>query len=162
MLPAAARLDEIPGISLEMAAAIIAETGLDMSRFPTAGHLVSRAGLCPRTIESGPRTRQAKGQGSSYLRSHLGQAAAGAAKTTTFPGERHARIARRRGGAKAQAAVARSILAIIWHLLAGPAARCTDPGPGHYETRIGKNRKARSHIHQLQAPGHTATLTQAA
>jgi transposase len=162
VLPAAARLDEIPGISLEMAAAIIAETGLDMSRFPTAGHLVSWAGLCPRTIQSGPRTRQAKGQGSSYLRSHLGQAATGAAKTTTFLGERHRRIARRRGGAKAQAAVARSILVIIWHLLADPAARYTDLGPGYYETRIDKNRKACSHIRQLQALGYTVTLTQAA
>jgi transposase len=162
VLPAAARLDEIPGISLEMAAAIIAETGVDMSRFPTAGHLVSWAGLCPRTIQSGPRTRQAKGQGSSYLRSHLGQAATGAAKTTTFLGERHRRIARRRGGAKAQAAVARSILVIIWHLLADPAARYTDLGPGYYETRIDKNRKACSHIRQLQALGYTVTLTQAA
>jgi transposase len=56
VLPAAARLDEIPGISPELAASIIAETGLDMSRFPTAAHLVSWAGLCPRTIQSGPRT----------------------------------------------------------------------------------------------------------
>jgi transposase len=161
-LPAAARLDEIPGISAEMAAAIIAETGLDMTRFPTPGHLVSWAGLCPRAIQSGPRTRHAKGHGSTYLRNQLGQAATGAAKTTTFLGERHRRIARRRGGAKAQVAVARSILVIIWHLLADPTARYTDLGPGHYQTTIDKNRKARSHIHQLQALGYTVTLTQAA
>jgi hypothetical protein len=154
--------DEIPGISLEMAAAIIAETGLDMTRFPTAGHLVSWAGLCPRAIQSGPRTRQAKNQGSTYLRSQLGQAAVGAAKTTTFLGERYRRIARRRGGAKAQVAVARSILVIIWHLLSEPAARYTDLGPGHYETAINKNRKARSHVRQLEALGYTVTLTQAA
>jgi transposase len=162
VLPATARLDEIPGISAEIAAAIIAETGLDMTRFPTPGHLVSWAGLCPRTSQSGPRTRQAKNHGSTYLRSQLGQAATGAAKTTTFLSERYARIARRRGGAKAQVAVARSILVIIWHLLADPAARYTDLGPGHYETTIDKNRKARSHIHQLQALGYTVTLTQAA
>ena len=162
VLPAAARLDEIPGISLDMAAAIIAETGLDMTRFPTPGHLVSWAGLCPRTSQSGPRTRQAKNHGSTYLRSQLGQAATGAAKTTTFLGERHRRIARRRGGAKAQVAVARSILVIIWHLLSDPAARYTDLGPGHYETTISKNRKARSHVHQLEALGYTVTLTQAA
>jgi transposase len=161
-LPAAARLDEIPGISAEMAAAISAETGPDMTRFPTAGHLISWAGLCPRTIQSGPRTRQAKGQGSTYLRSQLGQAAVGAAKTTTFLGERYRRIARRRGGAKAQAAVARSILVIIWHLLTDPAARFTDLGPGHYQTTTDKNRKARNHIHQLEALGYTVTLTQAA
>jgi transposase len=160
--PAAARLDEIPGISLEMAAAIIAETGLDMTRFPTAGHLVSWAGLCPRTRQSGPRTRHAKNQGSTYLRAYLGQAAIGAAKTSTFLGERYARIARRRGGPKAQVAVARSILVIVWHLLADPTARFTDLGPGHYETTINKNRKARSYIRQLEALGYTVTLTQAA
>jgi hypothetical protein len=162
VLPAAARLDEIPGISPEIAAAIIAETGLDMSRFPTAGHLVSCAGLCPRAIQSGPRTRQAKGQGSTYLCSYLGQAAIGATKTPAFLGERYRRIARRRGGAKAQVAVARSILVIIWHLLGDPAARYTDLGPGHYETTVNKSRTARSHIRQLEALGDTVTLTQAA
>jgi transposase len=161
-LPATARLDEIPGISAEMAATIIAETGLDMTRFPTPGHLVSWAGLCPRTAQSGPHTRHTKNQGSTYLRATLGQAATGAAKTTTFLGERHRLIARRRGGAKAQVAVARSILVIIWHLLSDPTTRYTDLGPAHYETTINKNRKARSHIQQLQALGYTVTLTQAA
>jgi transposase len=159
---AVARLDEIPGISAELAASIIAETGLDMTRFPTAAHLVSWAGLCPQTMQSGPRTRQAKGHGSSYLRGYLGQAANGAAGTAAFLGERHARIARRRGKAKAQVAIARSILVIIWHLLADPEARYTDLGPGHYQTRIDKNRKARSHIRQLEALGYQVTLTQAA
>jgi len=162
VLPAAARLDEVPGISAELAVSIIAETGLDMTRFPTAGHLVSWAGLCPRAIQSGPRTRHGKGQGNTYLRGYLGQAATGAAGTATFLGERHARIARRRGGAKAQVAVARSILVIIWHLLADPETRYTDLGPGYYETKINKNRKARSHIRQLEALGYTVTITQAA
>lgn len=162
-LPAAARLDEIPGISLELAAAIIAETGLDMSRFPTAAHLVSWAGLCPPTRQSGPRTRHGKtGQGSTYLRGYLGQAATGTARTTTFLGERYSRIARRRGKAKAQVAVARSILVIIWHLLADPTARYADLGPGYYESAINKNRKARTHVRQLEALGYTVTLTQAA
>ncbi|MBO0818207.1 MAG: IS110 family transposase, partial [Actinobacteria bacterium] len=163
VLPAAARLAEIPGISLELAASIIAETGLDMSRFPTAGHLVSWAGLCPPASQSGPRTRHGKtGQGSTYLRGYLGQAATGAARTQTFLGERHRRIARRRGQAKAQVAVARSLLVIIWHLLADPAARYTDLGPGHYESTIDNNRKTRHHIRQLQALGYTVTLTPAA
>jgi transposase len=163
VLPATARLDEIPGISAELAASIIAETGLDMSRFPTPSHLVSWAGLCPPTSQSGPRTRHGKtGQGNSYLRGYLGQAAIGAARTQTFLGERYRRIARRRGQAKAQVAAARSILVIIWHLLADPAARYTDLGPGHYETTINNTRKARSHIRQLEALGYTVTLTQAA
>ena len=110
VLPAVARLAQIPGISQDLARAIIAETGLDMSRFPTAGHLVSWAGLCPSARQSGSRTRAGKkGQGDTWLRGSLGQAAIGAARTATFLGERYGRIARRRGKAKAQVAVARSI-----------------------------------------------------
>jgi transposase len=161
-LPALMRLEEIPGVSAELACSIIAETGLDMTRFPTAGHLVSWAGLCPRTLQSGPRTRHGKGQGNTYLRGYLGQAATGAAGTATFLGERHARIARRRGGAKAQVAVARSILVIIWHVLADRGVRFADLGPGHYETKINHNRKARGHVRQLEALGYTVTITQAA
>jgi transposase len=164
VLAAAARLDEIPGISLELAAAIIAETGLDMSKFPTAAHLVSWAQLCPSTSQSGPRTRHGKtGQGSTYLRGCLGQAATGAAATSgTYLAERHRRIARRRGGAKAQVATARAILVIIWHLLASPEARYADLGPGYYERHTDKNKKTRSHIRQLEALGYTVTLSQAA
>jgi transposase len=163
VLAAAPRLDEIPGISAGLAASIIAETGLDMSRFPTAAHLVSWAGLCPPTSQSGPRTRHGKtGCGSSYLRGYLGQAAIAAARTPTFLGERYRRIAHRRGAAKAQVAIARSILVIIWHLLNDPTARYSDLGPGHYQSTIDKNRKTRSHIRQLEALGYTVTLTQAA
>ena len=130
VLPAAERLAEIPGVSAELARSIIAETGLDMSRFPTAAHLVSWAGLCPSAHQSGPRTRNGKkGQGSSYLRGYPGQAATGAAGTATFLGERHQRIARRRGRAKTQAAIARSILVIIWHLLNDPAGPLRRPRP---------------------------------
>ena len=126
------RLAEIPGISPDLARAIIAEIGLDMTRFPTAAHLVSWAGLCPSARQSGPRTRAGrKGQGNTWLRGVLGQAANGAARTQTFLSERYHRILRRRGKAKAQVAVARSILVIIWHLLKDPAARFTDLGPGY-------------------------------
>jgi hypothetical protein len=109
-----------------------------------------------------PRTRNAKGNGNAYLRGYLGQAAIGAAATATFPGERYRRIARRRGKARAQVAVAHSILIIIWHLLADPEARYADLGPGHYERKIDKNRKARTHIRQLEALGYTVTITSAA
>jgi transposase len=123
-LPAAARLAQIPGISPDLARSIIAETGLDMSRFPTAAHLVSWAGLCPSARQSGPRTRNGKkGQGNGYLRGSLGQAAIGAARTNTFLSERYWRIARRRGKAKAQVAVARSILGQV------AGARCRAPAP---------------------------------
>ena len=69
VLPAAQRLSEIPGISLKLARPIIAETGLDMTRFPTASHLVSWAGLAPVARQSGPRQRKLqKGQADAYLK----------------------------------------------------------------------------------------------
>ena len=123
-----------------------------MSRFPTAAHLVSWAGLCPSARQSGPRTRAGKkGQGNTWLRGTLGQAAIGAARTDTFLGERYHRIVRRRGKAKAQVAVARSILVIIWHLLADPGARYTDLGHGYYQGRTDKDRKLKNHIRQIKA-----------
>jgi transposase len=162
-LPAVARLAEIPGITPDLARTIIAETGLDMSRFPTAAHLVSWAGLCPSARQSGPRTRAGKkGQGNGYLRGSLGQAALATARTQTFLGERYWRIARRRGKAKAQVAVARSILVIIWHLLADPAARYTDLGHGYYQARTDTDRKLKNHIRQIQALGFDVTVTRAA
>jgi transposase len=163
VLPAVTRLAAIPGISEDLARAIIAETGLDMTRFPTAAHLVSWAGLCPSARQSGPRARAGKkGQGSSWLRGTLGQAAIGAARTQTFLGERYHRIARRRGKAKAQVAVARSILVIIWHLLNDPGARFTDLGPGYYQARLDTGRRLRNHIQQIQALGFEVTITKAA
>ena len=162
VLNAVARLAEIPGVSENLARSIIAEVGLDMTRFPTAGHLVSWAGLCPSARQSGPRTRAGKkGQGDTWLRGSLGQAATGTSGTATFLGERYARIARRRGKAKAQVAVARSILVIIWHLLKNPEARFTDLGYGYYQARTDTDRKIRNHIRQIQALGFTVTLTKA-
>ena len=152
-----------PRLSEDLARSIIAETGLDMTRFPTAAHLVSWAGLRPSARQSGPRTRAGKkGQGNGYLRGPLGLAAIGAARTATFLGERYHRIARRRGKAKAQVAVARSILVIIPHLLNDPAARYTDLRPGYHQARTDKDRKIKNHIRQLQALGYDVTISQAA
>ena len=129
-LGAVDRLDEIPGIGPDAAQVIIAEIGLDMSRFPTAAHLVSWAKLCPRTIQSGPLTRGGKtGKGNPYLKGALGDAAAAAAKTNTFLGERYRRIVKRRGKLKALVAVARSILVIVWHLLDRPRRPLPRPRP---------------------------------
>jgi transposase len=163
VLNAVARLAQIPGLSQDQARTIIAETGLDMSRFPTAARLVSWAGLCPSARQSGPRTRAGKkGQGNAWLRGALGQAALGAASTDTFLGERFNRIARRRGKTKAQVAVARSILLIIWHLLADPTARYTDLGPGYYQARTDKDKKIKNHIRQIEALlGHPITIAEA-
>ncbi len=147
---------------MELARSIISETGLDMTRFPSPDHLVSWIGWCPRTIQSGTRTRYGKKPGNTCLRGYLGQAAAGTAGTATFLGERHARIARRRGPAIAQAATARSIAVIIWHLLHDRDARYRELGPDHYQNRTDKHKKTRNHVRQLEALGYTVTLTAAA
>jgi transposase len=153
------RLDEIPGIGVYTAQAILAEIGVDMSRFPTPEHLVSWAKLCPRTIQSGPVTRAGKtGKGNPYLKGALGEAAAAAAKTNTFLGERYRRIVKRRGKLKALVAVARSILVIVWQLLANPAARFRDLGPDYHTNRIATQRRLRNHIAQLTAMGYRVTL----
>ena len=163
VLAALARLDEVTGIGPGSAQVVIAEIGLDMTRFPTAGHLVSWAKLSPRTIQSGTKNRAGKtGKGNPYLKGVLGEAAAAAAKTDTFLGERYRRIVKRRGKLKALVAVARSLLVIIWHLLADPAARYHDLGAGYYASRIDKDKKARNHIRQLEALGFTVTLAPAA
>ena len=132
-----------------------------MTQFPTAGHLVSWAKLCPRTIQSGPEEPAGKtGKGNPYLKGALGEAAAAAARTDTFLGERYRRLVKRRGKLKALVAVARSILVIVWHLLTDPAARYHDLG-ADYHQRHQTDRKTRNLVRQLQALGHQVTLTPA-
>jgi len=134
-----------------------------MTRFRTPGHLVSWAKLCPRTIQSGATQRGgATGKGNPYLKGVLGDAAAAAARTSTFLGERYRRIVKRRGKLKALVAVARSILVIVWHLLADPTARFHDLGADYHASRSDADRKVRNHIRQLSALGYRVTLEPAA
>ncbi|WP_431904976.1 IS110 family transposase [Nonomuraea sp. bgisy101] len=161
---AAMRLDEIPGVGLIAAHTIIAEIGLDMSRFPTPGHLCSWAKFTPIVKESAGKKKgnNSTGHGNRYLARVLGEAAVAASKTPTFLGERYRRIARRRGKKKAVVAVGRSILTIVWHLLSDPDARFQDLGADFYDTRIKPDRKKRNHIRQLEALGYRVILEPAA
>jgi transposase len=162
-LTAVERLDEITGVGQCAAQTIIAEIGLDMARFPTPEHLVSWAKLCPRTIQSGPVIRGGKtGKGNPYLKGALGEAAAAAARTDTFLGERYRRLVKRRGRLKALVAVARSILVIVWQLLSDPTARFHDLGPDYHTSRVVTERKIRNHIAHLTAMGFHVTLQPAA
>jgi transposase len=161
---AAARLDEIPGIGPVAAAIIIAEVGVDMSRFPTAGHLCSWAKFSPGISSSAGTTKGtgSTGHGNRYLARVLGETAVVAGRSDTFLGERYRRIARRRGKKRAIVAVGRSILVIVWHLLADGHTRFTDLGSDHYTKHINPDTKKRNHIRQLEALGYTVTLTPAA
>jgi len=161
---AATRLDEIPGVGHVAACVIVAEIGVDMSRFPTSGHLSSWARFSPGIKESAGRKKGAgaTGHGNRYLARVLGEAAVSAGKTDTFLGERYRRIARRRGKKKAIVAVGRSILVIVWHLLGDPESRFHDLGKDFYDDRRDTNSKKRNHIRQLEALGYTVILQPAA
>ena len=158
------RLDEITGIGPTGARVIIAEIGLDMTRFPTPSHLTSWARFAPSVKESAGRKKGtgATGHGNPYLARVLGEAAVAAGRTDTFLGERYRRIARRRGKKKAIVAVGRSILIIVWHLLSDENARYHDLGPDFYDNRLGPERIKRNHIRQLEALGYKVTLDPAA
>jgi len=162
-LSAVDRLAEIPGVGPVSAQLIVAEIGVDMTRFPTAAHLVSWAKLCPRTIQSGPVHRGGKtGNGNPYLKGALGEAAAVAARTDTFLGARYRRIVKRRGKLKALVAVARSILVVVWRLLADPTARYHDLGSDYHTRRLHTERQLRNHLAQLAALGYRVTVEPAA
>jgi transposase len=109
--PAVEKLDQIPGVGTTAARVIIAEVGVDMSRFPTAAHLASWARFTPQVKQSAGRKKDGgtTGHGNRYLARALGEAAVAAGKTNTFLGERYRRIARRKGKKRAIVAVGRSI-----------------------------------------------------
>jgi transposase len=161
--PPLQRLVDIPGISFDAAEVILAEIGLDMTRFPTPEHLCSWARLTPQLIQSGNKRRGGKtSKGNPYLKGVLGSAAASASRTNTFLGERYRRIVKRRGKGKALVAVARSILVIVWHLLADPNTTYRDLGPDYHDSHIDKERRKRNLLQQLEALGLQVTLTPAA
>jgi len=161
---AAARLDDIPGVGPVAAAVIVAEVGIDLSRFPTAGHLCSWAKFSPGICSSAGKSKgnRSSGHGNRYLARVLGESAVVAGRTDTFLGERYRRIAKRRGKKRAIVAVGRSILVIVWHLLSDEQAVFTDLGADHFTRHVNSETKKRNHIRQLQALGYTVTLTPAA
>jgi transposase len=158
------RLDESCGVGRTAAQTIIAEIGTDMARFPTPGHLASWARYAPGVKQSAGKAkgRATTGHGNPYLARVLGEAAVAAGRTDTFLGERYRRIARRRGTKKAIVAVGRSILVIVWHLLADPNLRYHDLGPGFYDSHVNAERAKRNHLRQLEALGYRVTLVPAA
>ena len=147
-----AKLDEITGVGVISAWELIAEIGVDMTRFATAGHLVSWAKFAPLDKKSaGKGKAAATGEGNPWLAGTLGEIVAGCSRTHTFLGERYRRIRKRRGEGRAIVAVGNSILKIVWHLLSDPDARYHDLGPDFYQSKINTKRRERNLIHQLEA-----------
>jgi len=158
-----AQLDEIPGIGAIAAQDLIAEIGVDMSRFPTAGHLVSWARFAPRARQSAGKSKPGTtGKGNPWVGGTLGEAAIGAARTKTFLGSRYHRIARRRGKQRALVAAGNSILVIAWQLLSDPHARFTDLGHDWHD-RLAPIRRKRQLIAELERlSGQKVILQEAA
>lgn len=155
-------LDTIPGVDRVSAEVILAEIGPDMSRFPTAGHLASWAGMCPGNNESGGRRRSGRTRkGSKWLRRALVQAAHAAALTrSTYLGAQYHRLRARRGPSKAAVAVGHSILVIAWHLLS-TGQPYQDLGADYFINRRSGDRYKTYLVAQLERLGHTVTLTAA-
>jgi transposase len=155
------RLCAIPGAGPDTVRAVIGEIGLDMSVFGTHQRLCSWAKVAPRTVQSGRKNGRARtGRGNPYLKAALAQMAMGAAKTDTFLGERYRRLIKRMPKAKALVALQRSILVIIFHLLADPTAEFTDLGSDFYQRRIDRARRTTHLLRQLHALGYQVQLTE--
>lgn len=151
-------LSTIPGVSVVVADVIIAETGGDMSVFPSAGHLAAWAGVAPGQNESAGRKKQTKTRpGDSYLKGALGIAALAAASSkNTYLGARYRRIAARRGGLRAIVATERAILTAVWHMLTDDVAY-RDLGADHYQLSHPDQIQRRA-IRQLRALGFEVEL----
>jgi len=155
-------LCQIPGWQSLTAETFVAETGGDMSRFPTPGQLACWAGVAPASHESAGR-RQPAGtrHGTRWLRQALIESALAASRANSYLAAQHRRIARRRGYNKATVAVAHSMVVIAWHLLS-TGADYEDLGADYYQRRRDPDAETRKLIRQLQALGHTVTVTPAA
>lgn len=155
-------LTSIPGIHHNLASAIIAEIGIDMSVFPTAGHLCSWAGTSPGVHESaGHRKPMPTRAGNRHLTGALGIAALNIARSpSTYLGVKYRRLAARRGKKRALVAIQRSLLVIIWNMLiTGEVYH--DPGPDYYRRRDPQQRIRRA-VRDLLAVGVEVPIPQLA
>ena len=152
------RLQTIPGVGPVAAAAIVAEIGVDMGRFPSAKHLASWAGVCPGNRQSAGKQLSGRPSGGDrWLRGVLGEVAWSIARSKgSYLHAQYHRLARRRGKHTAAMAVAHSVLVIIYHLLRDqrPSA---DLGPDYFD-RLDTARIQQHHVHRLEQLGYTVTL----
>jgi len=150
------RLDTIPGVGRRIAEILVAEIGVDMTRFPSPAHLASWAGMCPGNNESAGKRRSGRTRrGSPWLRAALVEAAHGAqASKGTFLGAQYRRLAARQGGKRAAIAVGHSILVSAYCILARNQTY-EDLGDTHWE-RTAKRRE-QAMVERLRGMGYTIT-----
>ena len=160
--PMLAKLDTIPGVNRTTAVSIVAETGGDMTRFPTAAHLCSWAGMCPGHDESaGKRRSGTTRKANRYLRGALIQSALGASHTKHSALQaRYHRVKRHRGHKKAVVAVGHQILEIAYYVMRD-GVTYDELGPDYFERRHA-DRAVRRHVRQLEALGFNVTIEKAA
>jgi transposase len=153
------RLQTIAGVGRRTAEVLLAEIGSDLTRFPSAGHLASWAGLCPGNDESAGKRRSGRTRtGSPWLRTALVEAAQAAARTKdTYLAAQYRRLAARRGAKRAAVAVAHSILVVVYALLTREQESYHDLGGQYFDER---DRLAvqRRLVHRLEALGYTVLL----
>ena len=156
-------LQTIPGVGEKVAQVIVAETGADMSRFPTAAHLAAWAGLAPAMHQSAGRHIPAgKRRGNKWLGAMLVEAAGsvGRMHSKNYLAAQHARLTKRRGMGRAQVAVAHSILVAAYYMLQRDQPY-QDLGPDWHQQR-NQEAHTRRLVAQLEKLGHTVVLDPAA
>jgi transposase len=148
----------IPGVGDKVADVVVAETGADMTQFPSAHHLASWAGTAPGSYESAGKSKKGTTRpGNGYLQAALGIAAFAIARNSNCQlGARHRRLAARRGPNVAAVATMRSLLVIIWHM-AQTGEMFRDLGGDYYTSRDPHRARKRA-VHQLEALGYNVTL----
>jgi len=153
------RLDVIPGIGRTIAEVLLAEIGADLTRFATANHLASWAGMCPGHNESAGKKRSGKTRkGSPWLRAALVQAAHAAAHSKqSYLAAQYRRLTARRGTKKAAVAVGHSILVIVYHLLTHDCPYA-ELGPTYFDQRDPRGVQRRL-VYRLEALGYNVQLT---
>lgn len=152
------RLTTIPGVDKTQAESIIGEIGVDMSAFPTAGHLASWAGMCPGQHESAGKSRHGTArQGDSWLQCCLAVSAMSAARTkNTYLSAQYSRLYRRRGKRRARKAVGHTILIGAWHIL-HDNTDWNELGADHFDRRQDPHRNATRKLNDLRSLGYDVT-----
>jgi transposase len=152
------RLDTLPGVGRRTAEALVAEIGIDLSRFPSAAHLASWAGMCPGKNQSAGKRKSGKTRpGDRWLRAALVEAAQAASRTRgTYLAAQYHRLLGRRGKKKAIVALGHTILIIAYHLLTR-ATEYQQLGALYFDERD-HQRVTRRLVHRLEALGYTVQL----